>query len=337
MRQWIIEKGSTGYESLRMIDVPDPAVAAGEVLIAPKAWSLNYRDQLVVQGRYFGGILSADQVPLSDGAGEVVAVGDGVTRFRVGDRVAGLFFQNWQAGPPSRDIGPSLGAPPAKGMLAELVALPEAGVTAIPESLSFEEASTLPCAGVTAWNALFGGRPIQAGESVLVLGTGGVSMIALQIAVAAGARVIVTSASKDKLKRAKALGASDGIDYRVNLEWGDLVLKATDGKGADKIVEVGGIGTLFQSFRAIGFGGEIAFIGVLSHGDTPNPQTLMRKGASLRGIFVGNGAMFTDLGQFIDAHQIKPVIDRSFAFEDAVDAYRYQFSASLFGKVVISR
>lgn len=336
MRQWIIEKGSTGYESLQLIDAPDPAVGAGEVLIAPKAWSLNYRDQMIIQGRYFGGILEENQVPLSDGAGEVIAVGEGVTRFRPGDRVAGLFFQNWRSGPPHKCSREALGAPPVKGMLAELVSLSEEGVTAIPESLSFEEAATLPCSGVTAWNALFGARPLQAGETVLVLGTGGVSMIALQLAVAAGARVIATSARADKLKRVKALGASDTINYRAELEWGEAVLEATDGHGADKIIEVGGTGTLSQSFRAIAYGGEIALIGVLSHGDVPNPLQLMIKNASLRGMFVGSGTMFADLGRFIDEHQIKPVIGGTFAFEDAVEAYRYQSSVKLFGKAVIT-
>jgi len=337
MRQWIIRKGASSIDDLMLIDAPAPVVQAGEVLIEPHAWSLNYRDQAIVQGNYFGGQVSADQVPLSDGAGIVVAVGEGVTRFSPGDRVAGLFFQNWAGGPPRADSGPALGAPPAKGMLAEQVALPEIGVTSIPSSLSFEEAATLPCAGATAWNALFGARPIVAGETVLVIGTGGVSLLAMQIAKAAGAKLVVTSSSDEKLERARALGASVTVNYRQHPEWAQKVLELTGGHGADKVIEVGGVGTLGQSMQAVAFGGEIALIGVLTQGDPPNPHGLMMKGASLRGIFVGSGAMMADLCAFIDQHQVKPVIGRSFGFEQAADAYRYQASPALFGKVVITR
>jgi NADPH:quinone reductase-like Zn-dependent oxidoreductase len=276
-------------------------------------------------------------VPLSDGVGEVVAIGDGVTRFAIGDRVAGTFFQNWIDGPPRPDGGPALGAPPAKGMLAEYVALPEAGLVATASSLSFEEAATLPCAGVTAWNALMEGpRPVKAGETVLVLGTGGVSLLALQIAKAAGARVIATSSSEDKLARVKALGADDLINYRAVPDWGAEAARLAGGSGVDHVVEVGGAGTLAQSIQAVGYGGEIALIGVLTREGDTNPRAMMFKGASMRGIFVGSRGMAERLNAFVDAHGIKPVVDKTFPMEEARAAYAYQSSPDLFGKVVIT-
>jgi len=336
MRQWIIKQGSDSLDGMALVDRPDPVAAAGEVLIRVNACSLNYRDQAIVTGNYFGGKVDRDQVPLSDGVGEVVAVGAGVTRFKAGDRAAGLFFQNFPDGPPKPDCGPALGAPPAKGMLTELVSLPEIGVTKAPASLTDEEAATLPCAGVTAWNALFNANPIKPGSTVLLIGTGGVSLLALQFAKAAGAKVAITSSSDDKLERARALGADLLINYRTHPNWAEKFLELNGGKGADKVVEVGGVGTLGQSMQAVGFAGEIALIGVLSReGEPPNPHALMMKGASLRGIFVGNGKMFSDMSAFIDKHGIKPVVDKVFDFESAVDAYHYQAGASLFGKVVI--
>lgn len=334
MRTWIIGAGSDSLDHMKLIEQERPIAAPGEVLIRIHACSLNYRDQAIVTGNYFGGKVAADQVPLSDGAGTVEAIGAGVTRFAVGDRVAGLFFQNWYDGLPSAKAGPALGAPPAKGMLTEFVALPERGVTRIAESLSFEEAATLPCAGVTAWNALMEGpRPTRPGDSVLVLGTGGVSLLALQIARAAGATVIATSSSDEKLARVAALGAQHGINYRSVADWGAAAAKLSG--GIDHVVEVGGTGTLAQSMQAVGFNGEVSLIGVLTHGGDTAPHALMMKGASLRGIFVGNGAMAERLNACIDANGIKPVIDRVFPFEEAVEAYRYQASSALFGKVVI--
>lgn len=334
MRSWVIAAGSTSLDGMRIVEGETPAPGPGEVLIRVRACSLNYRDQAIVAGNYFGGPVAADQVPLSDGAGEVVGVGAGATRFAVGDRVAGLFFQNWADGRPGPDVGPALGAQPAKGMLADHVALPERGVVRMAKSLSFEEAATLPCAGVTAWNALMEGpRPTRPGEAVLVLGTGGVSLLALQIARAAGARVIATSSSDDKLARVKALGASDGINYRQVEAWGAEAFRLTG--GIDHVVEVGGVGTLAQSMQAVGFAGEVALIGVLTRQGDTAPHGLMMKGASLRGIFVGSGVMAERLNACIDANGIKPVVDKVFAFEDALDAYRYQASSALFGKVVI--
>ena len=318
-------------------DVPTPSPGPGEVLIRVRACSLNYRDQAVVTGNYFGGKTTMDLIPLSDGAGEVEAVGSGVTEFKAGDRVAGTFFQNWEDGPPNPDAGPALGAPPANGMLAEHVVLPEHGVVHLAESLSFEEAATLPCAGVTAWNALMEGpNPVKSGDHVLILGTGGVSLLALGIAKAMGAEVIATSSSDDKLDRVKSLGAAHGINYRTTPDWGAEAAKLTGKTGVEHVVEVGGAGTLAQSMQAVGFAGEIALIGVLTmEGDT-TPHPLMLKGASLRGIFVGSRGMARRLNAAIDEHGIKPVIGKTFPFEEAVEAYRYQSSDALFGKVVIT-
>ena len=220
-------------------------------------------------------------------------------------------------------------------MLQELVALPAGGVIRIANSLNFEEAACLPCAGVTAWNALMAGpHPLQARQSVLVLGTGGVSLLALQIAKAVGATVVATSSSDAKLARAQALGADHLINYRDTPEWGAEAARLTG--GVDHVVEVGGAGTLAQSITAVGYAGEIALIGVLTREGNTNPHALMFKGGSIRGIFVGSKAMASGLNTLIDAHHIKPVIDRRFDITDALAAYRYQSSPDLFGKVVIT-
>ena len=335
MRQWVIEKGSTSLDTVRLREVDRPEPGPGEVLVRVHACSLNFRDQIIPLGLYLGGAASQDSVPLSDGAGEVVAVGEGVTTVAVGERVAGIFFQDWLDGPPNPTPGAALGAPPAAGMLQDYVVLPEHGVVPIAQSLTFEEAACLPCAGITAWNALMEGpHPVRPGESVLVLGTGGVSLLALQIAKAAGARVIATSSSDEKLARVSALGADETINYAATPEWGAEAARLAGG-GVDHVVEVGGAGTLKQSIAAIGFNGEIALIGVLTREGDTNPHGLMMKGASIRGIFVGSKGMAQRLNAFIDAHDIKPQVDRVFSMEEALDAYRYQSSGSLFGKVVI--
>ena len=327
MRQWIIAKGSTSLQGLSLRDVPDPVPGPGEVLVRVHACSLNYRDQIIPLGLYMGGPVAEDT--------EIVALGEGVTGWAVGDRVAGLFFQNWADGAPSPAIGPALGAAGAPGMLQDLVALPAHGVVKIADSLSYEEAACLPCAGVTAWNALMAGpRPVKAGESVLVLGTGGVSLLALQIAKAAGATVVATSSSDAKLDRVRALGADHTINYRTTPEWGAEAARLTG--GIDHVVEVGGAGTLAQSIAAVGFAGEIALIGVLTREGNTNPHGLMFKGASIRGIFVGSRAMATGLSAHVDAHHIKPVIDRRFAMSEVLDAFAYVASPDLFGKVVIT-
>jgi NADPH:quinone reductase-like Zn-dependent oxidoreductase len=336
MRAWQLPAGCTSIDQAELIELPRPEPAAGEVLLRVRATSLNYRDQAIARGTYFGSAIKVAGMPLSDGAGVVETVGAGVRSVAAGDRVAGTFFQAWRDGPPSPSKGDTLGCPPAKGMLADYVTLPETGVVKLAGSLSFEEAATLPCAGVTAWNALTKGvRPLERGQSVLLIGTGGVSLLALRIAKAAGARVVATSSNDAKLARARELGADATLNYRTEPQWGAKAA-ALAGGGIDHVVEVGGLGTLAQSMQAVGFGGEIALIGVLSmQGDT-NPMPLMIKGATLRGIFVGSAAMARELNAFVDTHQLKPVIDRVFEFTAAKSAYAYQSSGELFGKVVIA-
>lgn len=336
MRQWLISAGSTTLDDLKLVEAVAPAPGPGEVAVRVQACSINFRDQIIPLGLYMGGVVQQDTVPLSDGAGEIVAVGDGVTALKSGDRVAGIFFQDWMDGPPNPGMGMALGAPPAPGMLQDIVILPERGVVKLAETIDFAQAACLPCAGVTAWNALMEGpRPVNAGDTVLVLGTGGVSLLALQIAKAAGATVIATSSSDEKLERVKAMGADHVINYRTTPEWGAEAARLAGG-GVDKVVEVGGAGTLKQSIAAVGFAGEIALIGVLTREGDTSPHGLMFKGASIRGIFVGSKGMAQRLNAFVDAHAIKPVVDRSFAMEAFKDALAYQSSAGLFGKVVIT-
>ncbi len=276
-------------------------------------------------------------VPLSDGAGEVVEVGPGVTRFRVGDRVAGCFMPGWESGPPTDLAGKSALGAGGLGMLAERVVLPEGGVVRIPDHLSFEEAATLPCAAVTAWNALFegDGTRVKAGDTVLVQGTGGVSIFALQFARLAGARVIATSSSDAKLDRVRAMGASDGINYKTTPDWDVAVPNLTDGQGVDHVVEVGGPGTLPRSIKSVRVGGQVALIGILTGGEI-SPFPLIMKSIRLQGIFVGSRLMFESMNRAITSHQLKPVIDRVFPFDQAAEAYQHQLSGAHFGKVVIT-
>lgn len=334
MKVWEVQPGATSLDGLKRNERPDPQPGPHEVLIRVRAASLNYRDHMIVTGRYFTPV-SRPTIPLSDGAGEVAAVGPGVTRFQKGDRVAGTFFQVWFDGPPSRRH-PALGIP-LDGALAEYLCLHEDGVVAIPPRLSFEEAATLPCAGVTAWNALMvAGKPLKAGDTVLCLGTGGVSILAMQIAAAAGARAIVTSSSEEKLRKAKQLGASDGINYKTHPEWQKEVARLTNGRGVDHVIEIGGAGTLDRSFEAVGFGGKIALIGFLAGAAANlNPVGLMLKSGSLHGIGVGSTAMFEALNRAIEINGLKPVVDKVFEFDKAPDAFRCLASGDFVGKVVI--
>jgi NADPH:quinone reductase-like Zn-dependent oxidoreductase len=336
MKVYEVIKGCTTLEGLRKAERPEPKPGPREVLIRVRATSLNYRDHMVVVGQYFGGAVQRDTVPLSDGAGEVVSTGPGVTGFKPGDRVAGTFFQVWVDGPRSR-VYPALGVP-LDGMLSEYVALHEDGVVAIPPGLSFEEAATLPCAGVTAWSALMVlGKPIKPGDTVLCLGTGGVSTQAMQLATAAGARVIITSSSDEKLARARTLGAWEGINYRTHPEWHKEVARLTGGRGVECVVEVGGVGTLARSYEALGFGGKIALIGFLGgFVGEQNPVGLMMKGGSLHGIGVGSTAMFEDMNRAIEVNRIKPIVGKVFPFDQATEAFRQFVAGDFFGKVVIA-
>jgi NADPH:quinone reductase-like Zn-dependent oxidoreductase len=300
-----------------------------------RATTLNYRDLAVATGNYFGGVAQRDLVPLSDGAGEVAAVGEGVSRFAVGDRVAGTFFQTWVDGKPPRGLA-ALGSP-LDGMLAEYVVLDAEGLVAVPQHLGWEQAAALPCAGVTAWNALMVQDRVRPGDTVLLLGTGGVSIFALQFSRLAGARVIITSGSDAKLERARALGADTGINYRRTPDWESAVLEHTGGAGVDHVIEVGGVGTLARSFKSVGFGGQVTLIGVLSgpEGDT-NPHGLMFKSARLQGVFVGNRVMFEDMNRALSANGMQPVVDRIFPFDQARQAFDLMAAGGHFGKIAIA-
>jgi NADPH:quinone reductase-like Zn-dependent oxidoreductase len=335
MKVYEVQKGATSLDGLRPAERPDPRPEPHEVQIRVRATSLNYRDQMVVAGKYFGGPVTRNLIPLSDGAGEVTAVGSGVTRFKTGDRVCGTFFQTWISGPMT-ERHPALGSP-LDGTLAEYIVLHEDGVVAMPKSLSFEEAATLPCAGVTAWHALMmAGKPLKPGETVLCLGTGGVSMAGLLFARAAGARVIVTSSSDEKIKRACALGASDGVNYQRTPEWQKEVLQLTGGHGADHTLENGGAGSLTKSFESAAFGGKVALIGFLAGMGDINPAILMMKSGAMIGIGVGSRTMFEDMNRAIDLNKIKPIVDKVFPFEQAADAFRCQAAGDFLGKVVIT-
>ena len=336
MKAYVVQQGATDLGGLRQVQRPEPKAGAREVLVRVRATSLNFRDQAILAGRYFGGPVNRDMIPLSDGAGEVVSVGPGVTRFKSGDRVAATFFQVWIDGSPSRPHA-ALGHTDLDGMLAEYAVFHEDGLVAVPSSLSFEEAATLPCAGVTAWNALMvAGNRVKPGDTVLCMGTGGVSIFALRFAKTAGARVIITSSSDEKIERARTLGAFAGVNYKRHPDWEKQVQELTGGRGVNHVVEVGGVGTLARSFQTLGFGGKVALIGVLAGltGDA-NPRGLMLIGGSLHGIFVGNRRMFEDMNAAIEVNQIRPVIDKVFPFEQAADAYRHQQSGNFLGKIVI--
>lgn len=324
-----------GIDALEMKQQPAVELKPGEVLIQVKAASLNYRDLLTVLGRY-NPKLHLPRIPASDGAGIVQAVGEGVTRVKPGDRVCATFFQNWIDGRATPEkVRGALGGD-IDGMLAEEVVLSEHGVVKIPDYLSFEEAATLPCAALTAWNALVNAAHLTAGETVLIQGTGGVSIFALLFAKAMGARVLGTSGSDAKLERARALGLDDGINYRTQPEWARWVLEQTDGKGADAIVEVGGAGTFSQSLAAVRMGGTVAQIGVLSQSTEPlQIPLILHKQVHLQGIYVGSRAHFEQMNHALEQNLIRPAIDKIYAFHDLPAALRCMQSADHFGKIVV--
>jgi NADPH:quinone reductase-like Zn-dependent oxidoreductase len=325
-----------GLDDLKLVDRPEPVAGPGQVVVAMKAWSLNFRDLLVAGGRY-NPKLKFPMVPLSDGAGEVLAVGEGVTRVKAGDRVAGIFMQTWIDGPFEDRYAKSAMGGAIDGVLAEQVVLDAEGVTPIPNHLSCEEAATLPCAGVTAWNSVIDTAHLKSSDTVLVLGSGGVSVFALQFAKLKGARVIATSSSEQKAARLKELGASDVINYREVTDWEKKVRELTEGKGVDHVVEVGGAGTFQKSLQATKGGGRVSVIGNLGGLTTDvNVAFILHKWLTIQGIFVGSRAAFESMNAAITDTKFKPVIDKVFGFSDVTGAMRYMESAAHFGKVVIS-
>ena len=325
-----------GIDNLALVERPVPVPAAGEVLVQFRAASLNYRDFMVVSGTY-NPKMKLPAVPFSDGAGEVVAVGDGVTKWKADDRVMPIFAQRWFDGDSSEEKRrTSLGAGAQwDGVLREYGTFSEESVVEIPEHLSYEEAATLPCAALTAWNALAVSGRVKAGESVLTLGTGGVSLFAAQFAKMFGARVIATSGSGEKIERLRSLGIEETVNYREREDWDKAVLEVMGKPGVDHVVEVGGAGTLAKSINAVRIGGHIAMIGALTGAAGFNPTTVFMKSIRLQGIFTGSRAMFEDMNKAISVNRMKPVIDRVFEFDKVRDALKHMESASHFGKIVV--
>jgi NADPH:quinone reductase-like Zn-dependent oxidoreductase len=324
-------------DGLQCLDLPSRPLGTGEVRVRVHAVSLNYRDLMVASGDY---LVTVDDpvIPCSDGAGEVIEVGHGVTLFKPGDRVAASFFPCWQDGPTSPDkIRHALGGD-VDGMLAQEVCLDQDALVALPDSLSYVDACTLPCAGVTAWNAIFvSSNQVKPGDTVLLLGTGGVSILGLQMAKAAGLCAIITSSSDQKLQRARELGADYTINYRSTPEWHEEVLRVTGGQGANVVLEVGGKGTVNRSVLAAAMGGTVAIIGGVSgFGGEVNPAALLSGAKRMVGIFVGSRAMLANTIRFAQVTELKPVVDRVFPYQHAREAYHYMESGSHFGKVVIA-
>jgi NADPH:quinone reductase-like Zn-dependent oxidoreductase len=332
MRAWQI--ASFGIDSLEFVEKPTPQPGPGEVLVAMHAISLNYRDLLVVKGKY-NPRMKLPRIPCSDGAGVVVDVGEGVTSWKAGDRVMGIFMQNWQEGKLTAAKAKGALGGDVDGMLADHVVLKESGLVSIPAHLSFQEAATLPCAAVTAWNALASGD-LEPGATVLVQGTGGVSIFALQFARLRGLRVLGISSSDQKLERAKTLGLDAGLNYKIDTEWDRWVLDQTDGEGVDLVVEVGGAGTLPRSLKAVKVGGTIAQIGVLTEASDPIPIPLiLHKVARIQGIYVGSRADFLDMNRAVSLGELRPV-GEEFHWAQTAEVFSRMEEASHFGKMVLS-
>ena len=336
MRAYQLPRGGAGIESLTKVDLPEPKPQHRQVKVKVAACSLNFRDLGIVRGTYRMPVRE-NIIPLSDGAGEVVEIGPGVTKFKVGDRVAGNFFQRWSGGEPAADVHKSALGGGVDGMLADYAVLEEDGAVKIPPHLSLEETATLPCAAVTVWHAMMEHAKLKAGDTILLQGTGGVSIFGLQFAHTMGIRAIITSSSDEKLKRAKALGAAYGINYKTTPDWEKAAMEFTGGVGVDHVVEVGGAATLTRSFGAIRVGGKVTMIGGLSGGATElNPGLIFARRANVRGISVGSTQMFEAMNRAVEFNALKPVIDKVFAFDDAREAYRHMAAGAHFGKIVVA-
>jgi NADPH:quinone reductase-like Zn-dependent oxidoreductase len=333
VKVWEIQD-AYGIENLRPAERPEPKPGPGQIVVEMKAASLNYRDIMTVRGE--AGRFPLPLVPLSDGAGVVVAVGDGVARVKTGDRVCTLFFQSWFSGPVTAEARSKPLGGPLDGVLQEKMLLDAEGVSKFPAHLSFEEAATLPCAGLTAWRSLAIEARVGPGDTVLVQGTGGVSIFALQFAKAFGATVIVTSSSDAKLARAKTLGADHLINYRRTPDWGAKARELTGGKGVDVVIEVGGENTLGQSFDAARLGGHVVVIGVLSGFSSPVLiPTVFSKNLHIHGISVGSREQFDDMAADIDKWKLKPVVDKVFPFAELPAALGLMQGGGHFGKIVL--
>ncbi len=330
----LVIQNAFGLENLAVVDRPKPTPGANEVLIRVGAVSLNYRDLLLAKGHY-NPRLPFPRVLGSDAAGEVIAIGEGVTRFKIGDRVANCFMPDWQTGAINDTVAKSTYGSDRDGVFAELIAVHENGVVRVPDHLTLEEAATLPCAAVTAWNALTTANT-QPGTTVLLQGTGGVSLFALQFAKAFGATAYITSSSDEKLTRAATLGADAGVNYRTNADWEKWARHQTGGRGVDVVVEVGGAGTLERSLKATTTGGHIALIGVLAGTGAFNPMLILMKAIRVQGVFVGSRDMFEAMNTLIATKQLRPVIDRVFPFAESVAAFQHLESGTHFGKVVLA-
>ncbi len=324
-----------GIDNLHLVERDIPRPAEEEVLIRFHAASLNFRDVMVANGSY-NPRMKLPTIPFSDGAGEIVEIGKAVTKWKVGDRVCSTVIQGWiDGGPAAEKAKTAIGAGNYDGVLREYAAFNADAVVSVPEHLSYEEAATLPCAAVTAWHALIVSGKLQAGETVLTLGTGGVSVFAIQFAKHLGAKVIATSSSDEKLEKVRRLGTDETINYRTREDWDKAVLELTDGRGVDHVIEVGGTGTLARSVRAVRVGGHIALIGALDMGGEFNPIPVFMKGIRVQGIFVGSREMFEDMNRAIEAGKIRPIIDKVFDFGEVRDALKYIESGAHFGKIVV--
>ena len=325
-----------GMDGLTAVDRPEPVPGPNQVLIKMHAWSLNYRDLMTLAGRY-NPRLKLPQIPLSDGTGEIVAVGREVQSIKVGDCVASTFFERWLSGEATDEKAKTALGAGRDGVLAEYVALHQDGVIPIPEHLTYAEAATLPCAALTAWHALVAEGNVKAGDTILTLGTGGVSIFALQFALMNGCQVFITSSSNEKLERARQLGASRTINYKETPDWGKQIRQIAGGRGVYHVIEVGGAGTFNQSIAAVRRGGHISLIGVLAQGGEANIMPVLMNNIRVQGIFVGSREMFSAMNAAIALHRMHPVIDRAFGFGEAREAFRCMESGKHFGKVCISR
>ena len=324
-----------GIDQLALVERDKPVPGPGQALVKMLAASLNYRDYMMVGGIY-NPRLKRPMVPLSDGVGVVEEVGSAVTRVKKGDRVAASFFQKWLEGPPTKEKAQSALGGGINGIACEYVVFSEEGLVPAPASLSDEQVASLPCAAVTAWHALFGHAGTVPGDTVLLQGTGGVSIFALQFAVLAGLRTIITSSSDEKLALAKKLGAHETINYKTTPNWDEAARKLTGGEGVDHVIEVGGSGTLARSSKALRVHGAISVIGVLDGADAAiTPVSLLANSTRMQGIFVGSRSMFEQMNRAIELHKLKPVVDRTFEWTYLKEALRYMESQRHFGKICL--